>query len=310
VTISRRATGVLFAALLSTATTGCIRKVLIDGQIDAALRGARAVDTLQDFEVAQATARTGLGTLEGLYKLAPNNQDVLYLLAKGWGGATFAFAEDEYDLAEEAKDETSMAYHRARMVAGFQRAKFFATRLLGSKASGFDAAQRNTQTMNKWLRDNFDSKKDAADLTVAASAFIGLVAAGSDDPVIVSDLYIGVAIAERALQLDETAEHAMAHVLLGGYHARFQYAELGEAKQHFDAAVRITEGKYLVAKFFYATRYFCMKSDQAGYVQMLKEVVSAGDPLPEMRLANLVAERRAARYLENKLFQEDCGFDG
>ena len=60
----------------------------------------------------------------------------------------------------------------------------------------------------------------------------------------------------------------------------------------------------------YGSRYYCFKSDRANYEKMLNEVLAAGDPLPEARLQNLIAKRRARRYLENKLFQEDCGFIG
>jgi hypothetical protein len=76
------------------------------------------------------------------------------------------------------------------------------------------------------------------------------------------------------------------------------------------AAIRITQGKNLFAKLLYATRYYCMKSDQAGYVKTLEDVASAGDPMPVMRLTNLIAMRRARRYLDNRLFQEECGFGG
>lgn len=294
--------------LLSLATSGCIRKSLIGGQIAGTRRAANAVDTLQDFEVAMATGRTGLGTLEALYKLMPNDENDLYLLAKAWSGATTAFTEDELEMAEEAKNDVLVAYHRARVVAGFKRARFFATLLLEKKAGGFEAAKRNDRTMKAWLRENFTDKEDADELAVAANAFIGLVGAGSDDPEIISGLYIGVAIAERAAELDETAEHGLAHILLGGYHARVAYAELDEAKQHFEAAIRISGGKYLPAKLYYASRYFCMKSDRAGYEKTLNEIVAAGDPLPEARLGNLVAKRRARRYLDNAIFREDCGF--
>ena len=305
---SRCAPALALAVLLSATTTGCIRKVLLDGQVSGTRRGANALDTLQDFEVAKASGQSGLGTLEGLYKLTPDNRDDLYLLAKGWAGATTAFTEDDYELAEEARDDALAAYHHARMIAGFQRARFFATKLLDSKAPGFEAAQRNTAVLKAWLRQNFVEKEDAQDLTVAAMAFIGVVVAGSEDPAVVSELFVPVAIAERAVQLDETAEHSMAHVVLGGYHARYSWAELDEAKQHFDAALRITEGKNLIAKLFYATKYYCMKSDEEAYVRTLKQIVSARDPMPEMRLTNLIAMRRARRYLDNKIFQEDCGF--
>lgn len=57
-----------------------------------------------------------------------------------------------------------------------------------------------------------------------------------------------------------------------------------------------------------ATRYFCAKSDRASYERTLNEVLAAGDPLPEARLQNVIAQRRARRYLNNELWQEECGF--
>jgi hypothetical protein len=58
----------------------------------------------------------------------------------------------------------------------------------------------------------------------------------------------------------------------------------------------------------YATRYYCFKSDRANYEKILNDVLKAGDTLPEARLPNVIAKRRARRYLKNKIFQEDCGF--
>jgi hypothetical protein len=282
--------------------------VLIDGQVSSTRQGADAVNTLHDFEVARAVARSGLATLEGMYKLAPYNEDALLMLTRGWAGATFAFTEDEWEQAEEGKDDATTAYHLARTVAGFQRAKFFGTQLLNQKASGFDAAQRNSATMNEWLRRNFVKKEEAEDLTWIAYAFVGLVGAAKDNPEVVSNLYIGVAIAERALQLDEQFEHGMNHILLGAYHARTAQSELDEAKQHFDAAMKINGGKFLPTQLNYASRYYCAKSDRANYEKMLNAVLAAGDPIPEARLQNLIAKRRARRYLDSKVFQEDCGF--
>jgi hypothetical protein len=300
--------GAAIVALLGLSTTGCLRKVLIDGQVSGTREGSDAVNTLHDFEVARAVARAGMGQLEGLYKLAPYNEDALLMLTRGWAGATFAFTEDDYEMAQEGKDDTITAYHRARTIAGFQRAKFYGTLLLNKKASGFDAAQKNAHTMKEWMHRNFFKKEEAEDLTWIAFAFIGLVGAAKDEPAVVADLYIGVAIAERALELDEKFEYGMNHVLLGAYHARTAQSEVEEAKVHFDAAMKISEGKMLSTQLNYAQRYYCAKSDRANYTKMLNAVLAAGDPIPEKRLQNLIAKRRARRYLDNKVFQEDCGF--
>lgn len=302
--------GLLGAAVLSTCLTGCLKKVLIDGQIGGTREGADAVNTLHDFEVARAVARSGLGQLEGLYKLAPYNEDGLLLLARGWAGATFAFTEDEYEEAMEKKDDQLTEYNRQRTIAGFERAKFFAIQLLKQKANGFDDATRNADTMKAWMDDNFKSPKEASDLVWIAYAWIGHVGAAKDDPSVVADLYIGVAVAERAMELDENVEYGTGHILLGAYHARTAMSELDESKKHFDRAMELNGGKFLPTQLSFAKYYYCAKSDRADYEKMLNSVLAAGDPIPEARLQNLIAKRRARRYLDSKVFQEDCGFTG
>lgn len=305
----RGITGAIAALAMSLCTTGCLKKVLIDGQIGGTKDGADAINTLHDFEVARAVARAGMGQIEGLYKLAPYNEDVLLLLTRGWAGATFAFTEDDYEQAEEKKDDQLTAYHLARTIAGFERARFYGIQLLKAKANGFDEAQLNADTMNEWLRKNFRDKKEAEDLLWISYAWIGHVGAAMDDASTVANLYVGVAIAERSVELDEKLEYGTAHIILGAYHAR-PAGEIEEAKQHFDAAMKINGGKFLPTQLNYASRYYCMKSDRANYERLLNEVLAAGDPIPEARLQNLIAKRRARRYLDNKIFQEDCGFIG
>ncbi len=298
----------VLAALLSLTTTGCIRKVLIDGNVKGTRDGSDAVNTLHDYEVARSVARSGLGTLEGLYRLAPYNEDAMLMLAKGWGGATYAFTQDEYEESEMAKDDVGAAYNRDRTIAGFRRARFFATLLMEKKAPGFAAATKNTNTMNEYMRRNFVRADEAEDLTWIGFAFVGLVDAAKDRPEEVADLYIGVAIIERALELDEKVEYGINHVVLGAYHARTAQSEVEEAKVHFDAAMKINGGKLLSTQLNYGSKYYCAKSDRANYEKMLNAVLAAGDPLPDQRLPNLIAKRRARRYLDSKVFQEDCGF--
>ena len=48
--------------------------------------------------------------------------------------------------------------------------------------------------------------------------------------------------------------------------------------------------------------------DQAKYDAALKEVLAAVDPLPEQRLTNTIAKRKAKRYLTNADRRSNCGF--
>lgn len=302
--------GVVLAAAMSLSTVGCIRKVLLDGQIHGTLEGSEAVNTLHDFEIAKAVARAGIAQLEGLHKLAPYNEDGLFLLTRAWGGATFAFTEDEYEAAEEKKDDQLAQYNLLRAQAGWLRARFYGVELLSKSADGFEKARRNAQTMRAWMRENFTNPKEAEHLLWIAYAWMGHVNASKDVPEVVGELYVGVEILRRSLELNDKLEYGMGYTIMGAYNARTAMSELDESKRNFDLALQINKGKWLPTVLNYATRYYCAKSDKANYEKLLKQVLAAGDPIPEARLQNLIAKRRAQRYLANKVFQEDCGFAG
>ncbi len=293
---------------LATGSSGCLKKMLLNGQIKGTRDGSAAVNTLHDWEIARSIAQAGIGQLEGMHKLAPDNTDALFMLTRGWAGLSFGFTEDDYEEAYEKGDDVMAEYHILRARAGYQRAKHYGLELLAHHADGFDAAKRNHETLSKWLKENFDDPDDAEDLLWIGYAWIGYVSAAKDVPEAVAELYVGVDIIRRSVELDETVSYATGHTILGAYHARTAMAELPESKKHFDRAIELNGGKFLPTKLNLAQRYYCAKGEKENYVRTMNEILAAGDDLPEARLQNVIAKRRARRYLGNKVWQEECGF--
>src|SRR5260370_27348691 len=108
--------------VLCAAASGCIKSTIVNGQIKGTREGSVAIDTLSDYEVARTIAYAGLGQFEGMHELAPDNEDALFLLTKGWTATSFAFIEDDYETAVDADDESRAEYHRARARAAYDRA--------------------------------------------------------------------------------------------------------------------------------------------------------------------------------------------
>jgi hypothetical protein len=295
-------------AALSLAQTGCIKQMLLDGQIEATRKAADAVDTVGDYEVAQSAAFAGIAQFEGMHYLAKDNDDALFMLTKSWGGATFGFIEDLMEQAEDSEgtDSPYFLYEQARARAGYERAFHYGVELLEHKQKGFEAAKKNEQTMSAWLA-HFDSKDDAVNLFWTGYAWMSRTNVIKEDPAAVSELYIGVAMVERAVKLDDTVEHGNGHTTLGAYHARSAMAELDEGKAHFERAIAISQGKNLMAQTQFAAKYYCIKGDKDAYTKLLTAVVQAGDVWPEQRLTNTVAKRRAHRYLQKPRLRA-CGF--
>ena len=306
---ARIAAGVI-AGALSLGSTGCIKQILLDGQIEGTRKASAAIEGFSDYEVAETAAFAGATQFEGMHYLAPDNEDALFMLTRTWTSLTFAFIEDKLEQAEDTEGENSpmYAYQKARAVAGYDRAIHYGVQLLEKKAPGFEAAKKNDDTMKAWLAHFDDPGQDAETLFWTGYAWIGKVNILKDEPAAVADLFIGVAMMERVKQLHHDYLFGSVHTILGAYHGRSPMAELDEAKKEFDAAIAVTGGKALLAKFQLAAKYYCTKSDKENYVKTLNEVIEAGDVFPEQRLTNAIAKRRAKRYLGKERMMRMCGF--
>lgn len=297
------------AALLALGATGCIKEMILNGQIEATRKASDAIDTLSDYEAASVIAWNGIGQFEGMHYLAPDNEDALFMLVKGWTAATFAFTEDQMEQAEDTEGQSSalFQYHKGRARAGYDRAIHYGVELLEKKSRGFEQAKKNDATMKAWLAAFDDAERDAPNLFWTGYAWIARVNIVQEEPEMVSNLFIGVAMLERVNQLDDKFFYGNAHTILAAYHARNAMAELDDAKKEFDKAIQITSGKLLLPKLQLAVKYHCMKGDRDSYVKTLTELTEAGDTLPEQRLTNVIAMRRAKRYLGKERLKA-CGF--
>ena len=299
--------------LVSSMDAGCLKQILTDGQIAATRRASVVLDTLGDYELAQSAAQSGLVQFEGMHRLAPSNTDALFMLTKGWTGYAYAFVEDEIETAQDAGNDDRIDYERNRARMAYDRGVFYGLELMTAQADGFDRAKKNQGSLSKWLADHFASKDDVPTLFWTGYAWMERVNVMQGDdaegPALVAELYIGVAMVERAVALDPSFEHYAGLVVLGGYHARTGMAELDQSKQLFDVAMAKTEGKTLLVPFTYASTYACMKRDGALYRDMMNRVLQPGDRDADQRLPNAVAKRRARRWISKKRMKERCGMD-
>jgi hypothetical protein len=301
---------VLLVAGAAFSSAGCIKTAIRNGQISATRTGADAVDTIGDYELARAATSAGIVQFEGMHRLAPDNEDALFLVTKSWVGYGYAFAQDDYEMSRLAGDDKAAEYHKLRARNAFDRGIAYGIELLGRKANGFESARKNASSLTPWLKKNFTDKEDAETLFWTGSGWLARVDLMKDDdelgPGYVSELFVGVAMLERSRELDPEYLAWGATSLIATYHARAAVAELDEAKSMFEVALAKTHQKSL-SVFYNHSRYACAKSDRALYEKLLNSVLNGGDPDPNLRLQNTVAKRRARRAL-SKTAMEDCGF--
>jgi hypothetical protein len=294
----------LFAAAF--AFSGCLDKIILEGTLKGTRDAAHVFDTLSDLEVAREGAGASIVTLEGELSMAPDNEDGLFLLTQSWVGYGGAFIEDAWERAYDRGDEDEEAFQAERARQAYERALTSGTRLLEKKRPGFVAAQKNTETITKYLA-GFTAKEDAENLLWVGAAWLSRGGVASDRPEVVADLFVGVALLERSVELDESLTYATGLSALAAYHARSPDAELKQAKDLFEKALTVTSRKALSVQVLYAQNYACNVHDEKLYRALLGEVLAAGDVLPEQRLENVIARRKAERYLKTPRLKR-CGF--
>lgn len=294
------------ATTLALGSTGCISKIMLNKQINATRVGSGAADTIGDYEIARGAAAGGVLQFEGMHRLAPDNEDALFLLLRGWAGWGYAFAQDDYEVATLQGDEATAEYHKKRAKLAFDRAISYGLELIAKEDDGFVAAKKNADTLTAWLKKNFDDQEDGETLFWLGSAWLARVNLLKDEPEFVAELYVGVAMLERSRELWPDFMAYGATSTLAAYHARTSMAELDESKKLLDFALEKTKRHALGVQLNYA-KYACVKADQALYEKMLNEIIAAEDVEPNLRLQNAIAKRRAKRAL-SKAAMEDCGF--
>jgi hypothetical protein len=299
--------------MLSLGAGGCIRQAMLDGELQAARDASSALDSIDDFELARIAATGSLAQLEGMHLLAPGNPNGLFLLTKAWAGIGYAFVEDDMEVAEDRGDDAMADYHRKRARNVYDHAVAYGLQLLALNAPGFGEAKKSANTFGKWLADHFTTKDDATNLFWTAYAWLERIDVMKGDeqegPPLIAELYVGIAMLERAVALDPTVEHYAGMLALGAYHARTGFAEMDQAKAMLDTVVAKTGGTPLMVPLIYATKYACIRGDRELYKKLLDQVLSAQDPDPRHGLQNVIARRRAARWLGRRRAKNECGFD-
>lgn len=322
-----RGLGLAAIVVAASANVGCIKKTLTKGQIESTRTASAAFQSTADFETAKYASSAGLAQFEGMHMLAPDDDNAYYLLIRGWASQGFAFIEDDLELAIIQGDDDQIAYQRARAKSAYTRAVNYGLEWMEKKHSGINDVIKagNEKGIQDYVA-KFDDEEDADYLFWTGQAWMSRANVDKADMAYVGQVFIGKAMIERAAQLKDDIEHGSAHVILASYYARTGYNTLGEesfskSKAEFDKASQINGGKVLLGKVQMARAYACrMKDDSAGrkasfemYSKLLHEVLDAEDPLPEARLTNAIAKRRARRYLSKKWIEEvereDCGWD-
>jgi hypothetical protein len=284
--VGQRILGKLFPlwGLIAVWISGCISsgQMIADGASSLMKEVASAVNRQSDVALVRQGLPSYLMLLDGLIQKYPENPDLLLAGAQVCGSYAALLEEEERAVA---------LYARSRQYA--LRALERHPALTGFQGAPLESFQNNLRGLGK---------KDVPLLFGAGSAWGGWIAHAGDGVEAMAELPWVEALMEQVLQVDPDYYYGGAHLFKGILLSARpeQYGgNLTKAREHFQEARRIGQGKFLMTEVYYAQYYARQRLDRDLFETTLKKVLATPpDQDPDLTLVNTLARQKAGALLE------------
>lgn len=237
-----------------------------------------------DVEMVKEGAPAFLLLVDALVAKSPDNPDLLLQSSRLNLAYSAAFVSDP---------------DRARLMADKSFADMERSICLNIK-DGCELRTRDYQDYEHWLTLRRES--EVPDLYQLASAWTGWIQANSDDFAAIAELGRVKVLMARIAELDETYDFGGPHMYLGVFETLLPPSLGGRpevGRSHFEKAIAISEGRYLMTKVMFADQYARLMFDRELHDRLLTEVVETDPVMPGLTLINTVAQQRAHELLDS-----------
>ena len=266
---------------------GIINAVAVNATTDIVDYGLGSVFEESDLDFAGKAIPGNLVLLEALYRAKDKGDEHLaLLLTQGYTGYTLGFVED-------------VDAGRAKVL--YARARDYGLRALQMKNEELAKALNEDIVSFKNSLKEFDDD-DVPLVFWTANAWGNLINVGLADPDIVGDLPKVNAMMDFVLQHNEGYFYGSAHLYFATIQATIPKSLGGKpesAKVHFEKCFALSENKFLLAHVYMAKSYCVQVQDKELFQKLLQTVDETPlDVLPEQRLVNAIAKRKAKQLAE------------
>jgi hypothetical protein len=266
---------------------GCVQQIAVSTVGSIVDDGYSALTEEQDLELAAQALPANLKLIEVMLKNDPDNAQLLRLASEGYSSYALGFVEDD-------------APERARLL--YLRARDYAFRILRQDDKLASSLEGPLDQLRAEVAKK--SKGDVPALFWAAFGWGSYINLSLTDPHAIADLPRTEILMDAVADKDSTFYYGGADVFLGtlyGGRPRLLGGDPDRSKRHFERALRINGGKFLMTYIYYARSYAVQQQDEALFEQLLATVEQASlDVSPEARLANAIAKRKAQLLMAKK----------
>jgi predicted anti-sigma-YlaC factor YlaD len=290
--------------LLAAVSGGCSVKRIAINQFGNALAGGGATFASDDdAEFVRDAVPFSLKLMESLLAESPKHRGLLLATASGFTQYAYAYLQEDADELEDTDPDRSKEL-RTRARRMYFRARDYGIRGLETRYPEFGRQLK----ANPQAAVGVTKKADAALLYWTAAAWGAAISNSKEYPAIIADQPIVEALIDRVTQLDESFGDGSVHTFLIAYEGS-RPGGTGNpevrAREHFARAVQLSKGMEAGPLVSLAENVSVGRQDRKEFTALLNQALAIDpDARPEVRLENLVMQRRARWLLErtNKLF--------
>ena len=272
---------------------------------DALASGSTVYATDNDPELIGAALPFGLKTIESLLLQSPHHKGLLLAATSGFTQYSYAFVQTRADFAEDS-DVAGATALRAQAGRLYMRALGYGMRGLEEVQPGTRASLRSDP---RAALSRF-RKADVAQLYWTAMAWGAAISLNKTDIELGADLPQVEAIMRRALELDEGYELGSLYdffIVYEGGRPAAAGGSVERARASLSRALQLSRGKRATPLVSFAETVDVSLQNRAEFKQLLNQALAIDvNALPEQRLANIIAQRRAQWLLArmDRLFVE------
>jgi hypothetical protein len=285
----------LFFVVAAAAPACSIRQAGVNRMADALSSTTSSFGRDDDPEFVRTAAPSTLKMVEMLLDEQPAHAGLLITACSGFTQYAYGFLQVDAEIMESSNPAGAREL-KARAARMYDRARGYCLRHLELRHSGIRTAlAANPRTALANTRP-----EDVPALYWSAAAWGGGLSLAENSLLRIGEIAVVRAMLRRAAELDDDWENGAVHealiaveglpVLLGGSAAR--------ARTHFNRAVELSKGQSAFAYLTMATSVAQRANDRAEFQRLLRTALAIDvSKTPSLRLANLIAQRRARSLL-------------
>ena len=291
---------------------GCsIQRLAVNKIGDALAGGGTTYSSDNDPELIGEALPFSLKLMESLLAESPKHRGLLIACSRGFTTYAYGWVSQRADEIESTDVDAATA-QRLRARSLYLRARDYGLRALALHDPQFEQLLRSDAKRAMSLM----RRNDVPALYWTAASWGLAISLSKTDPEIVADLPLVEALILRAAELDPNYDSGAIETFLISYEAARPMGgadTAARAKAHFTRAVELSRGQLASPYLSYAESVSVQQQNRAEFQEMLQHAMAIDvNAVPEWRLQNILAQRRAAWLLArvSDLFLEEEPSEG